>query len=140
MKILNARLCEYGSLIVDVDKVPDMDNLVWNKAQSGMYTFYLATTCEGYATYLCSDPDNKTGFDGHQFDLKMSDGTIETVVGPWSSRPGLINQLFDQQIVDVTYMPHHIAGAITLDKAAALFKDHGKFIKFESGYYDLVPL
>ena len=56
------------------------DGLWWGEAD-GMVQFY---AWEG--------PGNAGGFGGSVYKLPMADGTIAELLGPWSSRPGVMHQ------------------------------------------------
>lgn len=123
-------------LTVLIDNVPSIDSLVWQKKQHGIYVMYLATTPDGYAMYMCADPTNTSGCFGRTFELRMVDGSVDVVVGPWSSRAGIINKVFEQQIVEVLFKPNYRSVAITIEAAREEFAKHGTFIKDETyGHY-----
>lgn len=49
----------------------------------------------GVATWLCHSGDdvNEGGFGGSTYVIRMEDGSSKTLVGPWSSRAGVVNGL-----------------------------------------------
>lgn len=57
---------------------------------------------EGFVSYFCEDND-KSGFAGRSFDILMEDGSIKTLVGPWSSRASVMNEEFGVACVEVTF-------------------------------------
>lgn len=71
----------------------------------------------GYVSFFAYDgPGN--GYGGHHFEITMMDGTEKTLIGPWSSRAGVMNAAGFQPSVDVTYINKHgsrMAGHILVD-------------------------
>ena len=68
-----------------VDKIPNYDDLIYEQIGS----FYYAE-CDGLVNFFYyKEPDR--GYGGREFNLKMSDGTIKTLIGPWSSNSMSIN-------------------------------------------------
>lgn len=57
---------------------------------------------EGFVSYFCEN-SNKEGFGGRSFDILMEDGSIKTLVGPWSSRASVMNEEFVAACVEVTF-------------------------------------
>jgi hypothetical protein len=67
----------FPQLQILVDKMPSMEDLVYR--QTG--NMYWAEK-DGYVShYNYVRPDR--GFGGRQFDLKMIDGSVKTLIGPW---------------------------------------------------------
>ena len=90
MKILNAKvnwMKGYANdpyLEVLVDKIP-RDDLRYE--QKGELFF---AEHEGYVSFFAySGPGD--GYGGSRFDIIMKDGSKKTLIGPWSSRPGVMN-------------------------------------------------
>jgi len=91
MKVLDAKvnwMQGWGNdptLKVLVDKLPSHDELVYEQKGTLYYTHK-----DGYVSFFhYSKPDD--GYGGSKFELKMKDGSIKTLVGPWSSREGVMN-------------------------------------------------
>jgi hypothetical protein len=88
MKILDASVEWYNDyannpvMRVVVDKIPE---LKYNKYGN----MYFGEN-EGYVDFLLETND-KTGFGGRTFNLKMEDGSEVAVKGPWSSRASVCN-------------------------------------------------
>ena len=135
MKILAARVRwneSWGNtpdMEVLVDNMPDESSMVFEE-KAGLY---LAIQ-NGYASYMYyNEPGD--GYGGRVFTVKMQDGSIRRLTGPWSSRAGCVNAGgFDTQIMDVSMTDNaetfnsrgmkgcFIAGAITLDLAVSAAK------------------
>lgn len=87
---------------VHVDKAPSEDSFIYDeKILECGTTLYLATNGI-WANYYLHDPDNESGFCGARFHLKMSDGTVRTIKGPWSSRCSVMNEHFGVNLMEVT--------------------------------------
>lgn len=63
----------------------------WSETADGVVSFFSHT----------GGDKNEGGFGGAVFNLTMEDGTEKVLRGPWSSRPGAMNQYFPHS-VDVT--------------------------------------
>jgi hypothetical protein len=112
---------------LDVTKIPSKLELVYNKVNDNGNVFYMSVPNEcGYVNYFVSTY-NKTGHCGSTFIVEINDGSIDTIVGPWSSNATCINQIFpDVIVVDVVYNTPNgkFSGAMTLQHAQkyAFFK------------------
>jgi len=145
MEILKAKIdykpqfSNSPTLQVLVDSLECMDHMVYQKDNRGLYF----SEKDGFVNFFYYiRPDN--GYAGRQFTLQIEqdDGSVkeEVLIGPWSSRAGVMNRVFDTQCVEVSITDDPEAydrgytfcgGAITLEKAkeainkiqgAALFK------------------
>ena len=135
MKILNAKVDwmmnfhNHPSLMVLVDKIPE-ESVYTHK--DGLYF----SNTEGFCRYFAYEKPGD-GYGGRQFPIKMDDGTTKVLIGPWSSRAGVMNHCFtpciDVYITEDTknfgtknyYTRYH--GAITLElaeQAAKMAKCH----------------
>lgn len=55
-----------------------------------------------FVEYFVHNPRNETGFSGATFQGRLKDGSSFNIKGPWSSRPGCINNVWpDRKIVGV---------------------------------------
>jgi hypothetical protein len=87
MQILTARVDwndEFdnpASLIVEIDRLPQE---LLRYERKGRYLFAEA---EGYVSFFYDDPGDHHGYGGRDFKLTMKDGTITTLIGPWSGNP-----------------------------------------------------
>lgn len=82
-------------IFVLVDKLPNEDDLVYERRGNIYYA-----EKDGYATFLQYDsPSN--GFGGRHFKLKMKDGSIALLKGPWSSSSNAANHHGFGPCVDV---------------------------------------
>jgi hypothetical protein len=79
------------TLRVVVDKAPDLNKLPHVAVPLDGGTMYVALQ-DGVCHFLCSTGD-KSGYGGRKFDLTMADGRVKQVIGPWSSRAGVVNGL-----------------------------------------------
>ena len=91
MKVLDAKVnwnqrwASDPTLKVLVDRLPSRDELVYEQKD----TLYYAHK-DGYVSFFhYSKPDD--GYGGRKFELKMKDGSVKILVGPWSSREGVMN-------------------------------------------------
>jgi len=60
-----------------------------------------------------------SGYGGAQFNLRMKDGTIKTLVGPWSSRCSVMNANGFPHSVEVVYQ-NNTSGAMLVSKVRKL--------------------
>jgi hypothetical protein len=112
-------------LLLHVDVVPRIDEVEHTSLMlDGGEVLYVGTREDGYAHFLLHNPRNGRGFGGSVFVLPMADGSEEHLVGPWSSRAGVVNAYGAQggwpDIVDVVLLPQRggrMAGAVTLKLA-----------------------
>lgn len=68
--------------------------------------------------FFYHDSQNERGYAGTKFDLTMSDGSTVSLVGPWSSRAGVVNRYVNDHILDVTLIPsdgYRMSGAIRVE-------------------------
>lgn len=65
---------------LDEHRFQHQDGLWWSE-KDGLVVFFFWT-----------GPGNEGGFGGEDFNITMVDGTLVTLRGPWSSRPGLMNK------------------------------------------------
>lgn len=87
------------TVIVD-ENLPRYDEVVWKKKGN---LYYSILPC-GIIQKFFHNPNNQTGFNGSTFKLPMEDGTIEELVGPWSSRAEAINDMTDIDACDIAVM------------------------------------
>jgi len=83
----------------------------WGEAQ-GLVSFF----------YHSGSPKAQEGFGGSRFTLPMEDGSIVKLIGPWSSRAGVMNLHFPPCLDVVFHFPGQVTGlacAVTLEFAQA---------------------
>ena len=76
-----------------IDELPT--GLIYSKNEGIYYA-----EKDGYVSYLHYLKPGQ-GYGGRAFSLKMEDGTTETLIGPWSSRAGVVNKLGLGPCIDV---------------------------------------
>lgn len=132
MKVLKATVewyLDYANtpvLEMLVDGIPKSVELIYEKRANVLYMAVL----DGYVSfYAWVGPGNDKGFYSREFPLKLREGDeIKDVIlkGPWSSRAGVMNNHFEQQVVDVHLTEEEesfnrgytsLAGAATLELA-----------------------
>lgn len=146
MKILDARvdwMSDYDNhpnLKILIDKEPNHEDLIYDEIKGIHYSIK-----DGYASYLYYISPGE-GYGGSVFNLRMSNGQMKALKGPWSSRAGCVNSIVSaakpnfEFIVDVTMTDNpglfkgtdrfagcYYAGAITLSlakQAAKIAKCH----------------
>lgn len=76
----------------------------YHKRKTKMGTAYLAVDEKtGFADYFFHTPDNERGYGGAMFRAPLKGSRkVDKVRGPWSSRSGVMNRLFDQHVIEVT--------------------------------------
>lgn len=85
-------------LRIVVDKTPDLADLRYTRSDSLWYA-----ELDGYVSFfhwLEKEGDNG-GFGSAKYDITMVDGRKKTLLGPWSSRAGALNQRGFGPCVDV---------------------------------------
>lgn len=131
MKVLKARInWHFGyandpSLELLVDKIPPREDLIYERrGREGGFGLYMAVL-DGYAHfYAWRGSGDDGGFYGMEFPIMTTTGPV-TLKGPWSSRAGIMNRYFEQQVVDVSITddPKHwekdyfTSSAVTLEVA-----------------------
>lgn len=126
MKVIDAKVdwfkgyCNNPHLQVLVDKEPSQNDLVWQKKDDIYYVVQ-----DGYVNhYRYKGPGQ--GFGGSVITIKMQDGSIVKLKGPFSTRASILNYLSVTQCVDVSLTDKpkdfkrgytFISSCITLDLA-----------------------
>jgi len=76
-----------------VDKKPDYNQIM--RFECKKYhdndIYYAYDEDSGLVKFYYHDHKNHNGYYGAKFKLKMKDGTVETLIGPWSSRPAIMH-------------------------------------------------
>ncbi|GAA0949044.1 hypothetical protein [Virgisporangium aurantiacum] len=95
MNVLDACHTDRGVLAVLVDHKPDLADLrftphpTYDEFPASRHplprTLYVGQHPDGYIVDLFDSGDGR-GFNGEPFDLQLTDGSVRTVVGPYSSR------------------------------------------------------
>jgi len=111
MRILNARVnwfegaANSPELQVLVDKIPPIGDIEHKVIQTETHGALYYGEEDGYVHYLYELATDPTGFGGSSFTIrvKYDDGHIQerTIVGPWSSRAGVVNWMTPLDVVDV---------------------------------------
>lgn len=141
MKLLNAKInwnehfMNAPDLQVLVDEIPSLEDMVFTE-RNGLY---LAIR-NGFAMFFAYDGPSD-GYGGRSFRLKMADGSIRTLVGPWSSRSSCVNAAFPETpVMEVSLCANpaafdlgytFMAAACTLDFARkAVKKAHAHLVEY----------
>jgi len=84
---------------ITVDKLPEISDLRYQYKEPGMWF----SEKDGYISfYYWLPPKQDNGFGGMQIPITMTSGEKVTLLGPWSSRAGVMNKHFLPQCVDVS--------------------------------------
>ena len=112
------------TILAYVDQLPS--GFLWETDGKG---HYYATNGEGWVKFLfhSGDPERQQGFGGSHFNLEMKDGSVKTLIGPWSSRAGAMNRVFPHCVETICKGPTDKYGgtagfALELAKAAEVCK------------------
>lgn len=87
----------------------------------------------GFVEYFAYDPTDHEGFGGRIFELKMKDGSIKKLSGPWSSRSEVMNEAGFVLNTEVVVQPPKscgISSAMTNDKIEKVLKKFLPEIKY----------
>ncbi len=109
---------EYMVPIVTVDKIPD--DLVFKEHKD----CYFAES-DGYVEfYYYRQPGH--GYGGNTFKIKMVDGTFKSLLGPWSSRPSVMNMMGFTPSMTCMYddIRYRCYGCITVEKLKGYLDEH----------------
>ena len=88
------------TLRVLLDREPDPKDFRFEKSGG----FYYAVFGDAVRFFFHSgEPEVQEGYGGLVMKLKMRDGSLSTLVGPWSSRAGAVNAVGFAPCVDVEY-------------------------------------
>jgi len=140
MKILDAKVDWFEGylnepqLMLLVDNIPDVKEMVYEKIPYMGQYLYVAEK-DGFVNFfIWSGKGNDGGYGGAELTVKVKDdkGVHEELVrGPWSSRSGIVNQVWRNQCMEVAitddqqvwvYGGTLIAGAVTIEKAKEAMK------------------
>ncbi len=108
MNILNAQvewnrgLTNNPRLVVLAEGIPDHDALLFRK-RDGLYFGEL----NGYVKFYCWSGGQQEGFGGDHRKISLIDGSEVTLMGPWSSRAGVMNGAGFQTCIDVALTGDH---------------------------------
>jgi hypothetical protein len=110
MRVLAARIGDHPGLgdVLEllIDREPTLEELRFVKRRvpgSGTAGLLYVAELEGYVRFFLGDPDRPgRGYDGARFTLRLADGSTETLIGPFSSRPDVVNRVFPEMTV------HHV--------------------------------
>lgn len=99
MRVIGAKYNRWGTLQLLVDQIPPLETLRFRKVRiddSAEPGYLYVAEQDGYVEfYYQVDPDHYSygqGFYGHEFHLRLADGTAETLIGPWSSSTVTVNR------------------------------------------------
>lgn len=91
----NLGLGNLPDLVIHTDSnIPDF---IYESKEISGGTLYFAEK-DGFVSFLAENSKNRRGFAGRNFSLQMQSGEIRQVKGPWSSRPGVINNFFPHSV------------------------------------------
>lgn len=145
----------YGNtpeIVVYTDSsMPSTDAFRYTKKRSGQHYIYRAINDEGFASFFAySGPG--TGYGGSKFELTMTDGSVDTLIGPWSSNASAVNSAYDElpgdkdyvtEIVLITPEGHRYAAAMRLKAIINWLKeypqDFGLALAETFGYIGIQP-
>jgi hypothetical protein len=112
------------------DKLPSHDDMLFEERDN----CYLSVDAGGYANFWYWNPgSNNRGMAGHEFDIKLRNGSKVTLRGPWSSNSQAINSLFETQVMEasVTDKPNEfsrgytfLAAAVTIEALLRYLEEH----------------
>jgi hypothetical protein len=100
MKLLNAEIERHAGyangpeLKLIVDKMTAEEDFVYDEKELDGCTLYFAKHEDGLVRFFSHNHSNERGFAGHVFKLRVQDGSIKELKGPWSSRAGVMNNYF----------------------------------------------
>ena len=69
------------------------ESFVYRALPAGDGVAYLALDGE-IGSFFFHAPRNETGFGGAEFELKVEDGSVRSIKGPWSSSCSAMNKMF----------------------------------------------
>lgn len=103
MKIIDAQVDWYHTyannpnIKILLNEKPNYDDFVYEEHNN----IYYAENFPLVSFFYYKNPDQ--GYGGRHFNLKMKDGTVKTLKGPWSSNSASVMKEFNTQIMEVTY-------------------------------------
>jgi hypothetical protein len=96
---LHTQYANEASFIVVIDEHPKWQDLKYTTNRKGLY---FGCNADGFVNFFSyTKPGN--GYGRTNFNITMQDGTKETLIGPWSSRAGVMNKAGFPECIDVTY-------------------------------------
>ena len=92
-------------LRIIVDEMPKHEDLRYKHIDIGTTELWFAEK-EGYVSfYAWKSPKQDEGYGRRHFPIILEDGSMVTLLGPWSSRAGVMNKWFLPQCLDVALKP-----------------------------------
>jgi hypothetical protein len=79
------------------------------------------------------------GYGGAKFDLNMKDGTVHTLIGPWSSRASVMNSMGFPHCTEVVIIlpnENRYSGAMLVPRVEELLVESGIPARLEFNYSD----
>lgn len=133
-------------LQIVVDEKPKFEDLRYEHKGESLWFAHK----EGYVSFFSwRGPGNEDGYCGRKYTITLLNGTKKDLLGPWSSRSGVMNQYFIPQCLDVSLKTTQdtyscwCAGAVTLEfalEAIKLCEEPIELVVKEShGEYIFVP-
>lgn len=137
-------------LRIIVDELPNQEDLRYKHIDLGANELWFAEK-EGYVSFFSwTSPKQDEGFGGRHFPITLEDGSMITLLGPWSSRAGVMNKWFLPQCLDVSLKPSHdkydlwYGASVTLNFALEAIKlcvePIDLVVKYKHGEYIFVPI
>ena len=106
-------------LEVEIDRMPNNGEYVYEQRGTCYFAVLEDTSLVSFFHY--ESPGR--GYGGRTFDLEMTDGTTKELIGPWSSRCAIMNEVgfpHSTEVVFITPDGHRFSGALLIEKAKEL--------------------
>jgi len=144
MRVLNVLIDTHAgyankpTFIIMVDELPREPEKILFEKKGDLYFGY---DKDGYVDFYSHNKDNPNGYGGRTINVMMRDGEEIDLVGPWSSRAGVMNVAGFPASVDVVfqevYTGRRMHGAILADTLSM----HAELKKVETrdGEYTFEP-
>jgi hypothetical protein len=104
MNIRSAEVSPHGggtptqwNLFIEVDEFPKKEDFTYQTYKVSPFTLYWGEK-NGFVSFYVEDPLDRHGYGGATFDLRLEDGSVVALKGPWSSRTSVMNAYFPHSV------------------------------------------
>lgn len=115
----------YPELQIVVDEFPKKEDLRFKYNEKGLWF----AEKDGLVSFFdWNGPKNEGGYYGREFSIKLEDNSEIILLGPWSSRSGVMNKYFTPQCLEVNIKTQNnistcwFSGVVTLEFALEAIK------------------
>lgn len=92
---------EWAHIYISIEdfKAPEFVYQAWPNSHGVMYVSMPRE--DGLCKFYSHNPNSEDGYGGAVFELRMEDGSLKQIKGPWSSRASRVQKLTGRRLVSV---------------------------------------